>query len=98
MPIISQIICDGCQAVKKQTNHWYTLVINEDHEACIRPMAMTPIDLLKADAAGVQYLCGRRCVIGALDQWMDHLTAPPSQPFQCKANGTGKRNPSEVGV
>ena len=21
MPIISQILCDGCQAVKKQTNH-----------------------------------------------------------------------------
>jgi hypothetical protein len=42
MPIISQIICDGCQAVKKQTNHWYTLVFTEEHQACLRPMAMTP--------------------------------------------------------
>ncbi len=32
MPIISQIICDGCQAVKKETNHWYTLVLNQEHQ------------------------------------------------------------------
>jgi hypothetical protein len=88
MPIISQILCDGCQAVKKQTNHWYTLVINDDRDACLRPMATTPVDLFKADAAGVQYLCGRRCVIDALDHWMDSPTAPPSQPFHGKAHGT----------
>jgi hypothetical protein len=86
MPIISQILCDGCQAVKKQTNHWYTLVINEKQEACLRPMAMTPFDLLQADVAGVQYLCGRRCVSEALDRWMDSLTA--LQPSG--AGGTAK--------
>jgi hypothetical protein len=75
MPIISQILCDGCQAVKKQTNHWYTLVISDGHEACLRPMAMTPIELFQADAHGVQYFCGRRCVSEALDRWMDGLTA-----------------------
>ena len=86
MPIISQIICDGCQAVKKETNHWYTLIINPS-EACLRPMATTPVDFFKADAAGVQYLCGRRCVIEALDHWMGRFTAPASQPFHGKANG-----------
>jgi hypothetical protein len=75
MPIISQILCDGCQAVKKQTNHWYTLFINDKHEACLRPMAMTPVELCQADVAGVQYLCGRRCVSEALDRWMDGLMA-----------------------
>jgi hypothetical protein len=75
MPIISQILCDGCQAVKKETNHWYTLVISENYEARLRPMAMTPIELCQADVAGVQYLCGRRCVSQALDRWMDGLTA-----------------------
>jgi hypothetical protein len=75
MPIISRIICDGCQAVKKETNHWYTLVINDKHEACLRSMAMSPVDLFTADASGVQYLCGRRCALEALDRWMDHLTA-----------------------
>jgi hypothetical protein len=88
MPIISQILCDGCQAVKKQANHWYTLAISDNHEARLRPMAMAPVELFQADAVGVQYLCGRRCVIGALDQWMDRFTAPPSQPFHGKASAT----------
>ena len=91
MPIVSQVICDGCQAVKKQTNHWYTLVIHDNREACIRPMAASPPDLLKPDVAGIQYLCGRRCVIEALDHWMDRFTAPPSQPVQGKASATGGR-------
>jgi hypothetical protein len=88
MPIISQIICDGCPAVKKQTKHWYTLVINEQHDACIRPMAMSPVDLLKPDAVGVQYLCGRPCVVEALDRWMDGLTA--LQASDSRADGTAK--------
>jgi len=49
-------------------------------------MAMTPFDLLQADVAGVQYLCGRRCVSEALDRWMDSLTA--LQPSG--AGGTAK--------
>ena len=39
MPLISQIICDRCQAVKKETNHWYTLVVT-DEGAFIQPMAL----------------------------------------------------------
>jgi hypothetical protein len=75
MPIMSQIVCDGCQAVKKETNHWYTLVVGHDHEACLRPMGFTPSALLQAGApAGVQYLCGRLCAIEALDRWMGDVT------------------------
>lgn len=75
MPIMSQIVCDGCQAVKKETNHWYTLVVGHDHEACLRPMGFTPSALLQAGApAGVQYLCGRLCAIAALDRWMGDVT------------------------
>jgi len=88
MPIISQIICDGCQAVKKETNHWYTLVLNQEHQACLRPMAMTPSDLTESDARGMQYFCGRRCVGEALDRWMDSLTALPVRPF----HGQGERH------
>jgi hypothetical protein len=98
MPIISQIICDGCQAVKKQANHWYTLVIEENQQVVLRPMAMSPVELLKTDAAGIQYLCGRRCVAEALDRWMDRLTAPPWQPFQGEANEAVRRRPSDVAV
>ncbi|HET7058952.1 MAG TPA: hypothetical protein VFI05_09475 [Nitrospiraceae bacterium] len=75
MPIVSQIVCDGCQAVKKETNHWYTLAIGDDHEACLRPMACTPSILLQAGAPGVvHYLCGRLCAIEALGRWMEGVT------------------------
>jgi len=78
MPIISQIICDGCQAVKKQTNHWYTLVFNQEHQACLRPMEMTPAHLTESDARGIQYFCGRRCVGEALTAgWI------ASRPCRC---------------
>jgi len=74
MPIVAQIMCDGCRAMKKETNHWYTLV-GENHEACLRPMAFTPPNLLQLGAPGmVQYLCGRLCAIEALDRWMDGVT------------------------
>ena len=75
MPIVSQIVCDGCHAVKKDTNHWYTLVIGNDREACLRPMACTPSNLLQIGASGVvHYLCGRLCAIEALDRWMERVT------------------------
>ena len=89
MPIISQIICDGCQAVKKETNHWFTLVFTEAHQACLRPMAVIPSHLV--DTTGLQYFCGRRCVHEALEYWMDSLTALPSQPFHSKAHGIPSR-------
>ena len=95
MPIISQIICDGCQAVKKQTNHWYTLVFTEEHQACLRPMAVTPLHHVGSDVMGLYYFCGRRCVHEALEHWMDSLTALPSQSFQSKAHGFVSRIPSE---
>ena len=74
--------------MKKQTNHWYTLVISEQHEACLRPMAMSPAELFQAGAAGVQYLCGRRCVSEALDRWMDGLTS--LQVIDGRPNGAAK--------
>ena len=95
MPIISQIICDGCQAVKKQTNHWYTLVFTEEHQACLRPMAVTPLHQVGSDVMGLHYFCGRRCVHEALEHWMDSLTALPVQSVQSKAHGLVSRIPSE---
>ncbi len=75
MPIVAQIICDGCQTVKKETNHWYTLVLNDQHEACIRPMCHTPPSLLQLGAAHVSYYCGMRCAIDGITQWMDGMTS-----------------------
>ena len=75
MPVITQIVCDGCRAVKREANHWYTLVLTEKQEAILRPMAATPADLFTPEAIEVQYFCGRRCVGEAFDRWMDGLTA-----------------------
>lgn len=76
MPMISQIICDRCEAVKKETNHWYTLIV-VDEGAFIRPMALTPPGLSVAGSAQpIQYLCGRLCAIEALDDWMAQCSPP----------------------
>ena len=78
MPMISQIICDRCQAVKKETNHWYTLVVT-DEGAFIQPMALIRPGLSEAGSTQpMQYLCGRLCAIEALDQWMAECTVPPA--------------------
>lgn len=77
MPIVSQIICDRCQAVKKETNHWYTLVVT-DRDVCIRPIALTPLNLsLPGAVPAIQYLCGRLCAVEALDHWMESLSSSP---------------------
>ncbi|HKN86973.1 MAG TPA: hypothetical protein VJV04_08955 [Nitrospiraceae bacterium] len=78
MPMISQIICDRCGTVKKETNHWYTLVIT-DEGAFIRTMALTRPGFAEIGSAQpMQYLCGRLCAIEALDQWMAECSAPAS--------------------
>lgn len=74
MPIITQMLCDGCQAVKKETNHWYTLVVDEHPTVCLRPMAHTPPSLLQPGASQVLYFCGRYCAIEGITHWMDTLT------------------------
>lgn len=82
MPMISQIICDRCGTVKKQTNHWYTLIVMEEG-AFIRTMALTPPGFSAGGATQpVQYLCGRLCAIEALDQWMAECSVPSALPHR----------------
>ena len=81
MPIITQILCDRCHAVKKETNHWYTLVLDNNHQACLRPMSHTPSQLLQLGASHVSYFCGMRCAIDGITQWMDRLSSPQVEPI-----------------
>jgi hypothetical protein len=73
------MICDSCQAVKKETNHWYTLVLDDRYQVCLRPMSHTPPPLLQLGASRVSYFCGMRCAIDGITQWMDRLTSPSSE-------------------
>jgi hypothetical protein len=83
MPIVSQIICDRCQAVKKETNHWYTLVVT-DRDVCIRPIASTPPGLSVPGAVpAIQYLCGRLCAVEALGNWMESLSGSSTVTNGC---------------
>ena len=72
MPIITHIVCDGCQAVKKEVNHWYALV-TDDKGAHLQPLEMAlrnrgPVETLRHQQS---YFCGRRCALEALGCWMD---------------------------
>jgi hypothetical protein len=73
MPIITQIVCDGCQAVKKETNHWYTIARHEE-EAWVRPLDVTLRRRTDVSVFGTElYFCGRKCALEALAYWMDSL-------------------------
>ena len=56
---------------------------------------MTLSHLTESDARGIQYFCGPRCVVEALDRWMDSLTALPVQSFHGKATGTARHGLGE---
>ena len=90
MPIITQILCDSCQAVKKETNHWYTLVDGDDG-LCLRPMAYTPPALMQLGASHVSYFCGRRCAMDGIGHWMDRLTFDASAILDARQSGMCSR-------
>ncbi|HJU05720.1 MAG TPA: hypothetical protein VJ692_11270 [Nitrospiraceae bacterium] len=71
MPIIMQIVCDRCQAVKREVNHWYALTASE-HNATIQPLDLALAGGSKiASGHEIQYLCGRLCAVEAMTDWMD---------------------------
>jgi hypothetical protein len=84
MPIITQTLCDGCQTVKKETNHWYTLVVEvAAHQVCLRPMSHTPPLTELGPSSNVLYFCGRHCAIEAITQWMDQENERPETAPSC---------------
>ncbi len=74
MPIVSHIVCDGCQNIKKETNHWYTIQ-RENKRHCIEPLALPADWAIKTlhDSA-IEYFCGRSCALEALTKWMESLS------------------------
>jgi hypothetical protein len=81
MPLTTQILCDGCQAKKKDTNHWYTVRFH-------RQTAEVAVLTLRADGRPYaereelqQYYCGRYCLLEAMNKWMDAVTRQPYDPL-----------------
>jgi len=78
MPIVVHIVCDVCQAVKKDTNHWYTIAM-EDQKVCIRPLELPPDwATTNLSVPSAQYFCGRFCAIEAITKWMNRLSDGPN--------------------
>ena len=78
MPVVTQIVCDGCQAVKKKVNHWYALTTNEQG-ALLQPLDHALYNPGEAKAPSQkQYFCGRRCALEAFGIWMDELQSNDS--------------------
>jgi hypothetical protein len=74
MPIVAHIVCDGCQAVKKETNHWYS-VSRENNSLCIKPLSLPPDWATKTlPDLSIEYYCGRFCAVEALTRWMNKLS------------------------
>jgi hypothetical protein len=86
MPIITQIVCDRCQAVKRKVNHWYALTTSEE-EAILQPLEYA--DSKTVPGSETQYLCGRLCVVETLTQWMDKLHSPDESKMGSPADTAG---------
>jgi len=86
MPIVAHIVCDGCQAVKKETNHWYSIT-NENNGLCIKPLSL-PADWATKNLpdSSIEYYCGRFCAVEALTRWMNKLS-DESALFPLNGNG-----------
>jgi predicted Fe-S protein YdhL (DUF1289 family) len=70
MPIITRIVCDGCQAVKGEVNHWFAITVGMQG-AYIQPLEAA----LREHGLERQYFCGRLCLLEALNRWMDTVVA-----------------------
>ena len=75
MPIVAQIVCDNCQAVKRVTNHWYAISV-ENNSFSLKPLTL-PADWATKTFpdSSLQYFCGRFCAVEALTRWMNKLCA-----------------------
>jgi hypothetical protein len=85
MPLVTQILCDGCKTTKKETNHWYAITIHQ-RSLEVGPLKLQPDGRPHAERDGLlQYFCGRYCVLEALNKWMDELNTESSpDPAQSK--------------
>ena len=110
MPIVAHIVCDGCQSVKKDANHWYASSI-ENNSFCIRPLDL-PADgaIQNFTYSSAQYFCGRFCALAALTQWMNRLSdeaalfptngkdVPISRPFSAADSDETPAPPLDRGI
>jgi hypothetical protein len=101
MPIRTQIVCDGCQDKKQDTNHWYTLTIRK-HAAEVALLALKPDGRPYVEGDGLQqYYCGRYCLHEAINKWMDDLTQqaqgqPRSDPSLTTDIAQDRENPAKT--
>ena len=110
MPIVAHIVCDGCQSVKKDANHWYASFI-ENNSFRIRPLDL-PADWATKNYpdSSVQYFCGRFCAVEALTRWMNRLfdqtalfptngkDVPISRPFSAADSDETPAPPLDRGI
>ncbi len=86
MPIVAQIVCDNCEAVKKDTDPWYAISF-ENNSFCLKTLAL-PADWATKNfpESSIQYsydrfravealnFCGHFCAVEALTQWVNKLS------------------------
>lgn len=74
MPIVMQVICDVCGRVKKESNHWFAIAVQEPGlsllplEALLPPLPSPPSPLQ------AQVCCSQACAFRIISKWMDLQT------------------------
>jgi hypothetical protein len=78
MPLVAQIICDGCLTVKNDTHHWFQVDL-QNNSLCIRPLELSQDWVANSlPNSSVQYFCGRFCALESLTRWIDRLSRQDS--------------------
>jgi hypothetical protein len=71
----TQYTCDVCGTEKKETNHWWLFVVNDDGFQ-LAPWGTPWYQTRQRPQATIQHLCGQACAIRKLSEFM----SPPPPP------------------
>jgi hypothetical protein len=66
-------VCNECGAQKQTANHWWMLSVSHP-PVCMALMTWDEGDTKDED---VKHLCGRACVLAAVEKFMGHGTQQP---------------------
>lgn len=61
--------CDGCGAVKKESNHWWKLAVESEVLLLAR---WDETGWLNREDTPVAHVCGRACALKKVEEFMSH--------------------------
>ncbi len=87
-----QYTCDVCGAEKREANHWWLCVVNEDGFQ-LAPWGSTWYDSKQRPKVTPQHICGQDCATRKLSEFMSPPPPPNRQEPSTEARIQQQENP-----